>query len=73
VQASDAGRPPGSLECVVGSDGVNAADRADAAVAGKDLVAEVAGVGAETPLVDAVIAAKGAATFGEDFEFAPSA
>ncbi len=49
------------------------ADGADAAVAGEDLVAEVAGVGAETPLVDAVVAAEGAAAFGEDFEIAPAA
>ena len=49
------------------------ADGADAAVAGEDLVAEVAGVGAETPLVDAVVGAEGAAAFGEDFEIAPAA
>ena len=49
------------------------ADGADAVVAREDLVAEVAGVGAETPLVDAVVAAEGAAAFGEDFEVAPAA
>jgi hypothetical protein len=63
----------GSLERVICGDGVDGADGADAAVAGKDLVAEVAGVGAETPLVDAVVAAEGAAAFGQDFEFAPAA
>jgi hypothetical protein len=46
---------------------------ADALVAGEDLIAEVAGVGAETPLVDAVVGAEGAAAFGEDFEIAPAA
>jgi hypothetical protein len=49
------------------------ADGADAAVAGEDLIAEIAGVGAETPLVDAVVAAEGAAAFGENFEIAPAA
>jgi hypothetical protein len=43
------------------------ADGADAVVAGEDLVAKVAGIGAETPLVDAVVRTEGAAAFGEDF------
>ena len=73
MEASFAGWAAGSLECVVGSDGVDVAGGADAAVAGEDLIAEVAGVGAETPLVNAVVAAEGAATFGDDFEFAPAA
>jgi hypothetical protein len=42
-------------------------------VAGEDLVAEVAWIGAETPVVDAIVGAEGAAAFGEDFEFAPAA
>ena len=63
----------GSLESVVGGDGVDLADRADAVVASKDLVAEVAGVCAETPLMDAVVAAEGAAALCEDFEVAPAA
>ena len=49
------------------------ADGADAAVAGEDLVAQVAGIRAETPLVDAVVAAERAATFDDDFEIAPAA
>ena len=73
MEASFAGWASGSLEGVPGGDGVDVADGADAAVAGEDLVAEVAGIGAETPLVDAVVAAEGAASFGEDFEFAPAA
>jgi hypothetical protein len=48
------------------------ADGADTAVAGEDLVAKVAGVGPETPLLDAVVAAKGAAAFGDDLEIAPA-
>lgn len=42
-------------------------------VAGKDLIAEIAGIGAETPLVDAIIAAEGATAPGENFEIAPTA
>ena len=73
MQARLAGRPSGPLEGVPGGDGVDMADGADALVAGEDLVAEVAGVGAETPLMDAVVAAEGAAAFGEDLQFAPAA
>ena len=73
AQAGGASGASGSLERVVGGDGVDVADGTDAAVAGEYLVAEVAGVGAETPLVDAVVAAKGAAAFGEDFQVAPAA
>ena len=73
MEACGAGGAAGSFEGVVGGDGVDATDGADAAIAGEDLVAKVAGVGAETPLVDAVVAAEGAATFGDDFEVAPAA
>ena len=72
METCDAGGAPCPFEGVVGGDGVDAADGADAAVAGEDLVAEVAGVGAETPLVDAVVTAEGAAAFGENFELAPA-
>jgi len=73
AEASGSGGTSGSLEGVVGGDCVDGADGTDAAVAGEDLVAEVSGVGAETPLVDAVVAAKSAATLGEDLELAPAA
>jgi hypothetical protein len=73
MQTGGAGGASGSLECVVGGDGVYRADGADAAVAGEDLIAEVAGIGAETPLVDAVVRTEGAAAFGDDFEVAPAA
>lgn len=39
-------------------DGVEAAEGADTAIAGENLVAQVAGIGAQLPLVDAVIAAE---------------
>jgi hypothetical protein len=73
MQTGGAGGASGSLECVVGGDGVYRADGADAAVAGEDLIAKVAGIGAETPLVDAVFRAEGATAFGDDFEIAPTA
>jgi hypothetical protein len=73
MEAGGAGGAAGSFECVVGGDGVDVADSADAVVAGEDLVSKVARVGAETPLVDAVVGAEGAAAFGEDFEVAPAA
>ena len=73
MEAGGSGGAAGSFECVVGGDGVYRAYGADAAVAGEDLVAQVAGVGAETPLVDTVVAAEGAAAFDHNFEFAPAA
>ena len=63
----------GALEGGEDGDGVGVAEGADAAIAGEDLVAEVAGVSAETPLVDTVVGAEGAASFGEDFKLAPAA
>jgi hypothetical protein len=72
METGGAGRTAGSFEGVVGSDGVYRADGTDAVVAGEDLVAEVAGVGAETPLVDAEVRAEGASAFGDDFEIAPA-
>jgi len=62
-----------ALELGVGRDGVRAAGGADSAVAGEDQVAEVAGIGSETPLVDAVIRTEGAAAAREDFKLAPAA
>ncbi len=73
AEAGGSGWASGSFEGVEGGDGVDVADGADSAVASEDLVAEVAGVGAETPLVDAVVGTEGAAAFGEDFEIAPAA
>jgi hypothetical protein len=73
---SEAGGPgwaSSSFEGVVGCYGVDLANGADAAIAGEDVVAKVAGIGAETPLVDAVVGAEGAAAFGENFQFAPAA
>src|SRR5215470_20451272 len=55
------------------SDCIDVTDGAAATVACEDLVAEIARVSAQTPLVDAVVAAEGTAAFGEDLEVAPTA
>ncbi len=72
-ESGSAGFASGALERGEDRDGVGAAEGAYAAVAGKDLIAEIAWVGAQTMLVDAVIGTEGAAAFGEDFELAPAA
>jgi hypothetical protein len=72
-EARGSGWASGSLESVPSGDGIDLADSADASVAGEDMVAEIARVGSETPLMDAVVGAEGAAAFGEDFEIAPAA
>jgi hypothetical protein len=64
VEAGDAGGASGTLESVVGGDAVDLADGADASITGEDLVAEITGIGTETPLVDAVVGAESAAAFG---------
>lgn len=73
TKTGGAGSASGALERVPCGDGVDSARGADATVAAEDLLAEIAGVGAQAPLVDAVVAAKRAAAFGEDLEIAPAA
>ena len=63
----------GSLESSVGGDAVDMADGAAATIASENLVAEIAGIGAETPLVDAVVTAEGATAFGKNLKLAPAA
>lgn len=62
-----------ALERGVDGDRVGVTQGADASVASENLIAEVARVGAETPLVNAVVGTEGTAAFGEDFEVAPAA
>lgn len=62
-----------TLERSIGSQRVDLADGAATAIAREDLVAEIAGIGAETPLMHAVVAAEGAAAFGENLKLTPSA
>ncbi len=63
----------GSFEGGEDGEGVGLAEGADAVISQKDLLAEVSGVGAELPLVDAEAGAEGAAAAGEDFELTPAA
>jgi hypothetical protein len=65
-------RPPGAFQRGIGSYGIDVAGSASAAVAGKDLVAEISGIGAKTPLVHAVIAAEGSPTLYENLKIAPA-
>ena len=68
---------PGGAACAFegGEDGqgIGIADRTAALVAGEDLIAQIAGIGAETPLVDAELRAEGAPAPGQDLKIAPAA
>ena len=63
----------GSLESCVGGNRIDLAGGAMAAIASEDLVTDISGVGAQTPLMHAVVAAEGAATLCQDLELAPPA
>ena len=73
TETCDAGRTSGAFESGVSGDRVDLTDGAMATVAGKDLIAEITGVGAETPLVDAVVTAESTAAFGKNLKLAPAA
>src|ERR1700733_11476325 len=73
TESGDASRASRTFQGVPGSNGVDIADGATAAIPREDLVAKVAGVGTEPPLVDAVVAAEGAPPFRDDLEVAPPA
>jgi hypothetical protein len=64
---------PGAFECSIGGYGIDLADSASAAIASKDLVAKISGIGAKTPLVYAVVAAEGSPTLCEDLKITPTA
>lgn len=73
TQAGFARGASGAFQCGVCSQGINPAYGTPTAVTRKDLVAKITGVGSQTPLVYAVVAAEGAAAFGEDLKLAPAA
>ena len=73
VETGGTGWASGAPESSVGCNGIDVAGGAAATVADKDLIAEIARVGAETPLVNAVVAAEGAAAFGQNLKLAPAA
>jgi hypothetical protein len=62
-----------AFECSIHSHGIDLAGRTTSPVASKDLVAQIARISPKTPLVDAVVAAKGAPALCENFELAPTA
>jgi hypothetical protein len=66
-------RSAGAFESGVHGHGINLANGTTSSIAGKDLVAKVTWIGAKTPLMDAIIAAEGAAAFRKDLELAPAA
>lgn len=68
-----AGAAAGALQGVVSLHGVGRAKGADAAVAEEDLVAQIAWIGAQAPLVDAELGAEGPAAAREDLQLAPAA
>ncbi len=63
----------GSLQFGKGGFGVQAAGFADTAIAGENLIAKIAWIGAKFPLVDAEVGAESEASRGWDFEVAPAA
>jgi len=72
-ESGSASRAASSSECGVCGNGVDVTCGAAPAIAGEDLIAKIAGVGAQTPLMDAVVAAEGAAALGDDLKIAPTA
>ena len=62
-----------ALQLAERAQGICRAQGAEAFVAGEDLLAEVARVGAEPPLVHAEVGAEGAAAASQDLELAPTA
>ena len=72
-ESCDARRAARAFEGGVDRDSVGAAEGADASVAGEDVVAEIAGISAQSPLVDAIVAAEGAAALRQYLELAPAA
>jgi hypothetical protein len=72
VEQALARRAAGALHDALGDERINTATAADAAIAFEHLVAEVAGVGAEPPLVHTIVRAERSAAF-RDFDRAPAA
>jgi hypothetical protein len=65
-------RPAGALESGVHGHGINLAGCATSAITSEDLVAQISRIRAKSPLVNAVVAAEGAAAFREDLKLAPA-
>ncbi len=72
-QTGNPGRTASALQGVIGSDRIDLANRADTAITRKHLVAKIPGVGAQTPLMHAVLATEGPATLRQNLKIAPPA
>src|ERR1700733_14055685 len=72
VEQARAGCAARALQDARGDEGVDSTTAADAAIALEHLIAEVAGVRAHAPVVDAAVGAEGAAAF-RNFGRAPAA
>ena len=73
AQTSGSSGSASTLQRSISCDRVDLTDGAAAAVASEDLITEVARVGAQTPLMNAVVAAERATASGEDLKIAPAA
>jgi hypothetical protein len=73
AQTSGSSGSASTLQRRIGCHGVDLTDGAAAAVASEDLITEIARVGAQTPLMNAVVAAECTAAFAEDLKIAPAA
>lgn len=63
----------GTLERGINGDGVCLADLTHTAITSEHLIAKIARVGAQTPLMDAVVRTKCTSSFGKNLEIAPTA
>ena len=66
-------RSAGAFESGVHGHGIDLAVGTTSSIAGKNLVAKVTRISAKAPLMDAIIAAEGAAALCEDLKLAPAA
>jgi hypothetical protein len=63
----------GSLQGGVCGYRIDLAGGAASAITSEDLIAKITWIGAQTPLMDAVVAAEGSAAFGQYLKLAPAA
>ena len=73
AQTLFASRAPGTFERGEDGKGIGITDRAPAFIAREDLVAQVPGVRAQAPLMNAEVGTEGSAPLCEDLQIAPTA
>ncbi len=72
-QAFFAGHPAGAFERSEDGKGIGITNRAPALIAREDLIAQITGVRAQTPLMNAECGAESSAALCEDLQIAPAA